>query len=342
MKRISTFLLFLFFTLSISAQVISGSISDAENNAVLQGVSVQIKGTTIGTSTDAKGNFSLSSSQKPPLTLVFSMLGFETQEVAVSSFSPLQISLKTGNELLNQVVVSASRVEEKILKSPITIEKMDALAVRNTPAISFYDGLIHLKSLDMVTSSLTYKQINARGFNDTGNSRFLQLVDGVDNQSPGLGFAVGNLFGSGDLDVESVELIPGAASALYGPVAFNGLLSIQTKNPFSHPGLSVQTKMGFNHFGDEGGATPYGEISARWAKVFGDRFAIKLTGNYLSGTDWCANDYTDIDPGTPENQRGTNNPARNALNIYGDEVVRTIDSVGRISRTGYEEKDVAQ
>ncbi|MBK8567118.1 MAG: TonB-dependent receptor [Saprospiraceae bacterium] len=201
---------------------------------------------------------------------------------------------------------------------------------------------MNLKSLDLVTSSLTYKQVNSRGFNDTGNTRFLQLVDGVDNQSAGLGFAVGGLFGPGDLDVQSVELIPGAASALYGPVAFNGMLSMMTKSPFEHQGLSVQTKLGVNHIGDDGGAKPLYDLGFRFAKVFGERFAIKLTGNYLDGTDWYANDYTDIDTGTPAAQRGDNNPARNALNVYGDEVTSTIEGVGRISRTGYVEEDVAK
>ncbi len=253
-------------------------------------------------------------------------------------------SLNVSEAMLNQVVVSASRIEESILKSPVAIEKIDARAIRESPSVNFYDGLVNLKSLDMVTSSLTYKQINTRGFNDTGNSRFLQLVDGVDNQTPGLGFAIGNLFGSSDLDIESVELIPGAASALYGPVAFNGLLSTRSKNPFDYQGLSVQTKLGVNHVGDDAtdGAKPFYEVSARYAKAFNNKFAFKLNASYLTGTDWYATDFTDVDPNTPEAQRGDNNPGRNALNIYGDEVARTIDSIGRVSRTGYEEKDVAQ
>lgn len=208
--------------------------------------------------------------------------------------------------------------------------------------MSFYDGLLNLKSIDMVTSSLTYKQINTRGFNSTGNSRFLQMIDGVDNQSAGLGFSVGNLFGAADLDVESVELIPGAASALYGPVAFNGLLMIRTKNPFDYQGLSVQTKFGINHVNSNAtGVQPFYDLALRYAKVFNNRFAVKLNASYLKGTDWYANNYTDIDPNTPVENRGANNPGRNALNIYGDEVAQTIQGIGRVSRTGYEEKDLA-
>lgn len=342
MRRIIFAVACLFAALNSYSQALSGVVTDAGNNAPLPGASIIIKGTSVGTISGTDGSFSIRATGNPPYTLVVSMVGFEVQEVVATTDSSVRIALSAGSELLDEVVVSASRVEERILRSPVTVEKLDAQAIRNTAALSYYDGLVNLKSLDMVTSSLTYKQVNSRGFNDTGNTRFLQLVDGVDNQSAGLGFAVGGLFGPGDLDVQSVELIPGAASALYGPVAFNGMLSVMTKNPFDHQGLSVQTKLGVNHFGDEGGAKPLYDLAFRYAKAFNDRFAIKLTGNYLAGTDWYANDYTDIDEGTPVEQRGDSNPSRNALNIYGDEVVSTIEGVGRISRTGYEEKDVAQ
>ncbi|MEA5404187.1 TonB-dependent receptor [Arcicella sp. DC2W] len=342
MKKIFTLSIILFHSLAVFAQNFTGSITDAETKKPLAGASVRIKGKNIGTVTNAEGFFSLKTSAKPPFTLIFTMIGFERQTVEVIDNSALTISLKSGDELLQQVVISASRIEENILKSPVSIEKIDAKSIQQSPSVSFYDALVNVKSLDMVTSGLTYKQINTRGFNSTGNSRFLQLIDGVDNQSPGLGFAVGNLFGSSDLDVEGVELIPGAASALYGPVAFNGLLMTTTKNPFNYQGLSIQTKVGINHVSDNAsGAKPFTDFSLRYAKAFNNRFAFKLNVSYLKGTDWYANNYTDIDPNTPVAQRGANNPGRNALNIYGDEVAQTIQGIGRVSRTGYEEKDLA-
>ena len=344
MKHFFTLIFLALFTLNCFAQNITGTITDAETGKPLAGASIRLPGSGSGTITDQAGRFSLPVSATPPFVLVVTMLGFDRQEISLSSASDVTLGLRPSDGLLNQVVVSASRVEESILKSPVAIEKLDARAIRESPAINFYDGLLNLKSIDMVTSSLTYKQINTRGFNDTGNSRFLQLTDGVDNQTPGLGFAVGNLFGASDLDVESVELIPGAASALYGPVAFNGMLSTRSKNPFDYQGLSVQTKVGLNHVGDEysDGAKPFYEVSARYARAFNNKFAFKLNASYLTGTDWYAADFTDIDPNTPQAQRGDQNPGRNALNVYGDEVARTIDSVGRVSRTGYEEIAVAQ
>lgn len=344
MKKIITLTSLFFYGLLLIGQNISGRVSDAATQKPLSGVNISIRNQDFGTTTDEAGKFTLNNPLETPFTLQISLVGYATQEILINKQSSLDIQLSSQTEELNQVVVSASRVEERILRSPVSIEKMDAKAIQQTASANFYDALLNMKSVDLVTSSLTYKQINTRGFNTTGNSRFLQLVDGVDNQSAGLGFAMGNLFGPHDLDVHSVELIPGAASALYGPIAFNGMLQTRTKNPFDFQGLSVQSKVGVNHLDDgtDFGAKPFYDLALRYAKAFNDRFAFKVNTSYLKGTDWYANDYTDIAPNTPAASRGPNNPGRNALNIYGDEVAQTIQGIGRVSRTGYEEKDLAQ
>src|SRR3990172_11920676 len=221
MKRILIFLLIIVSVPTYGqGTVLKGTILDSETNEPVIGASIAVKGKLAGTTTDSGGGFTLTTSEELPLTLVISSIGFQKHEIEVTDDSKaLFVGLNQKSELMDEVVISASRVEENILQSPVSIEKMDAKAIRETPSFTFYEGLQNVKALEMVTSGLTYKQINTRGFNDTGNARFLQLVDGVDNQTPGLSFAVGNLFGSSDLDMESAELIPGSASALYGPVA---------------------------------------------------------------------------------------------------------------------------
>ncbi len=339
-------LLLLIFILSVcscqlfaQAKRISGTITEPETNSPVVGASIVIKGKLTGTTSDANGNFTFNTSVSTPLILVISAVGYQKQEVEVSDENPVNISLSSKAVLMDEMVFSASRVEESILQSPVTIEKLDSKAIRETPSISFYEGLQNLKGLEMVTSGLTYKQINTRGFNDTGNARFLQLVDGVDNQTPGLNFSVGNLFGSSDLDMESAELIPGSASALYGPVAFNGVLMMRTKDPFLYQGLSAQVRVGVNHVNEEY-TDPAGlyDYAIRYAKAFNNRFAFKLNASYFTGLDWYATNFTDVDSGTPESERGDDNPARNALNIYGDDSATEIPGVGRVSRTGYEER----
>ncbi len=340
-------LLFLLTLLALSAidifaqTKIFGTVSDANNQPIV-GANIILKGKIVGTITDGQGKFDFTTSTSLPVTLVASVVGYQRQEILVENASaPVPITLSESLEVMDEVVFSASRVDQSILESPVSVEKMSLTDIANTASLSFYDGLENIKGLEMITCGLTYRQINTRGFNDTGNARFLQLVDGVDNQTPGLGFSVGNLFGSSDLDMESAELIPGAASALYGPVAFNGVLMMRTKDPFQYQGLSAQVKVGVNHINEQlADPTPLYDLSLRYAKAFNNKFAFKINASYFSGLDFYATNYTDIDEGTPENERGDENPARNALNIYGDEVVRTIADVGRVSRTGYEERDL--
>jgi iron complex outermembrane receptor protein len=344
MKKI-LLIIFLFSSAHLFAQdvKISGTVTAAGNNEPLSGASINIKEKIAGTTTNSKGQFTLLAGKiRLPFTIVITAVGYDQQEVVIKSESQtVSASLPVRTTQLNEVVTSATRVNQSILQSPVSIEKMITKAIKENPSFTFYDGLINLKGIEAVTSSITYKQINTRGFNTTGNSRFLQLVDGVDNQTPGLNFSVGNQFGASDLDVESAEVIPGAASALYGPVAFNGLLSIKTKDAFKYQGLSVAVKTGINHVGESFADTKgLYDFALRFAKSFNDKFAFKVNASYLTGTDWYANDYTDINASIPAANRGPNNPARDALNIYGDEVTKNITGVGVVNRTGYEEKDL--
>jgi len=342
-------LFLLFFALAFSSQLfaqetkISGVITDAETGQPVSGASIHVEGKLIGTVTDDKGNYTLTVNKlKTPFSIIISSVSHEVKEVLVTqSNETITTSLEKKTAILNEVVTAASRVPESILRSPVSIEKMTLKNITENPSLTFYDGLQSMKGMEAVTSSLTYKQVNTRGFNSTGNSRFLQLVDGVDNQTPGLNFAVGNLFGASDIDMESVEVIPGAASALYGPVAFNGVLMMHTKSPFQYQGLTVQVKTGVNHLG-ESDVNPkgLGDFAIRYAKAFNNRFAFKVNASYLAGTDWYATNYTDVSSQTPPDKRGPNNPGRDALNIYGDEVSQTLPGIGLVSRTGYEEKDL--
>ena len=320
---------------------ISGTIINSETREPVTGAAVLINGKSAGAITNREGFFELVTEVKFPFSISVSSIGYDKKEVEVRVSDALLIELIPKSDWMNEVVISASRVEENILKSPVSIEKMSLRDIQETPSVNFYDGLQTLKGIELTAVGLTNKQVNTRGFNSISNSRFLQLIDGVDNQPPGLNFPVSNLFGSSELDLESIEIIPGSASALYGPVAFNGLLMMKTKDPFLYPGLSAQLKTGINHI-DDSFVKPHGlyDVSVRYAEVLNQKLAFKTNVSYFKGLDWFATNYTDVDALTPENQRGENNPARNALNIYGDEVVRNLEGIGRVSRTGYEERDL--
>ena len=258
---------------------------------------------------------------------------------------------------LDEVVVSASRVEESFLQSPVTVEKLNARAIRLSPAPSFFDAIENLKGVQVITPSLGFKVINARGFTNTTNVRFAQLVDGVDNQAPHIGGPIGNILGPSDLDILNVEIVPGTAAALYGLNAINGLANFTTKNPFAYEGFSVRQQTGVNHindpyvktFGDSKSTSSiYSETSVRYAKVLAqDKLAFKVNATYLRAYDWIANDQTDINPNgnSTVGLFGTDNPARDPVSSYGNESSdrSTLTLGGKqysVGRTGYDERDV--
>ncbi|MFT4833318.1 MAG: iron complex outermembrane receptor protein [Flavobacteriaceae bacterium] len=324
---LSLLMMMLFGYISYSQVSISGKVTDAESGDDLIGVSVLVKGTVLGTITDVNGEFNLKITQAPPVTLVISSVGYERQQIEIdqSTISNLSIKMNESYMLGQEVVVSASRVEESILRSPVSIEKMDILDVQNTSSDTYYKAIANLKGVDVATSSINFQIINARGFASTGNTRFVQLIDGMDTQAPALNFPIGNLNGPSSLDVESVELIPGASSALYGPNAFNGILLINSKNPFDYQGLSATYKTGVNHIDNPNGRDPalMHDFSVRYAKSFNDKFAFKVNFSYMKADDWEAN--SGIDRNEALRPEGFSfNPAADRLNFMGDEASTSI------------------
>lgn len=348
------FLLLLTGGLGLCAQeafTISGSIYDSLDHETLAGATVTVKGTTNGTTTDAEGHFSVTTNARIPFVLVVTYLGYNSQEFTINdrNSSTIALALNPQQFISQQVVVTASRRAESFMKSPVSIEKLDIKAIKESPAPTFFDALENLKGVQMTTLSLMYKVPNTRGFSGTTNSRFLQMVDGVDNISPGIGAPVANAIGPSDLDIESVELIPGAASALYGLNAVNGISNMKTRSPFDYAGLSVSQKTGVNHFNDPlQPARAFTETAVRYAKVFKNRLAFKINADYAQGYDGIANNLRDQNPdaNASVNLTGSDNPGKDLINVYGDESSnrKTLTMNGKnyvVSRTGYAEKDLA-
>ena len=371
MQRTTTWLFrYLTFFLCLSAMgafaqtKISGRISDAISKDPLAGVSIAIKGKVIGTITDTKGNFSLSTNVPTPFDIIITSVGFQSQEITINgNRSDINLDLKEQALLGQEVIVSASRMEESVMKSPVSVEKLDIRAIRETAAPSFYDALANLKGIDMTTQGLLFKSVNTRGFNSTGNVRTVQMIDGMDNQAPGLNFPVDNIVGMPELDVESVEVLPGAASALYGPNAINGLILMNSKSPFLYQGLSATAKVGVMSASNRSKVTtPFTDFSLRYAKAFNNRLAFKVNLAYIQAKDWEATDYTNLNVGGVQNgTRGTGvKYDYDGSNVYGDEVQSNINSVANtlvtnkllsaaaaalvpstiVSRTGFMERDM--
>jgi iron complex outermembrane recepter protein len=353
--------IFLCYTSWASAQnTVKGTIKDAEDNQPLIGANIIIKGTIKGTITDFDGNFDITNNEKLPYVIIVSMVGYESKEETINEQNAtINLSLDTKSFLANEVVVSASRVEERIMQAPVTVEKLDLVSIKNSVAADYYDQILKFKGVTNNMASLTFNTINTRGFGGGGNTRFVQLQDGMDNAAPLLNFPTGNVVGISELDIRSVELIPGAGSALYGPNAFNGILIMNSKDPWQFQGLSASIKTGMiqgspvidpatgARFGESYNDPLFG-AAIRYAKAFNDKFAFKLNFSGFKASDWRAQNYGQDRNlvGLAANDKSINtfgNPTQalfDGLNTYGDETF--VPVAGGMRRTGWKESDLLE
>lgn len=346
------FLGIIFFVTAGAAfgQALRGKVIDKTSAEPLIGASVVVKGFKLGAATDENGAFSIPFNGAPPVTLVVTYIGYDTLEFVVKNFSqPVTIEVAEKALQSKTVEVIDYRVSEKEKESPLTVEKLDLIAIRETPAANFYDGLGNLKGVDVTAAAMGFKVINTRGFNSTQPVRSLQIIDGVDNQAPGLNFALGNMVGASELDVQSVELVVGASSAVYGPNAFNGVISMTTKSPFLFPGASILLKTGERDLFD--GAVRYAQVFKN--KKGKDKFAFKINAAFMRAYDWEANNAAPTDRSLVQKSDATNPGGYDAVNRYGDENQderqrnftdpygsRLRPGLGVYFRTGYWERDL--
>ena len=347
------------------AVTIRGKVAD-QNNSPLVNASVTLQFASAGTLTDEMGNFQLNVATLPAI-LIISHVNFDKRQIIVNSENEITVQLDQGG-MLNEVVVPTKNLRIRLKDYPASYEAINLGKIRLLPTTSVSDALVYLKQVDVTSSGLLFKTPSTRGFNGSGSTRVNQQVDGMDNQAPGLNFFVGNFAGLTELDIESVEVLPGASSALYGPGGMNGTILYNSKSPFAHEGLSVMIKPGVMHLGNSGreNASLYNDYSFRWAKKVNDKFAFKIGAQYIQADDWLASDSTNylrsgtsgkLIPGT----RATD-PNYDGVNVYGDETSVDIrpfmqGAIGQnpdllpilspflteaqnVSRTGYHEKDV--
>lgn len=356
MNRLLLVVFALCSNLLFSQTTITGTVNDESLGGPLPGANIKVSRKAVGTTTDFDGKFTLTVTDTPPFTLEVSLIGYQTKKVEITKNNQVvELSLSENATYLSEVVISASRTPERVMESPVTIERFDSRAIKNTASASYYDAIENLKGVDINSGGLTFKTVNTRGFATFGNERFIQLVDGMDNSSPALNFAVGNLLGISELDVKSVEVLPGAASALYGANAFNGIMLMQSRNPFDDQGISVGLKAGITSQ-EAAGDNGFYDVGVRMAHVFDDKFAAKVSFSHFTGEEWNAVDYRNTNgvggvykPGFREIGNLNSDIVYDGVNVYGDEIETNLRKASegqgvipdeRVSRTGYNESDL--
>lgn len=299
---------------SAQAQRVSGTVTDTEGES-LPGVNVTVQGTFIGTTTDVDGRFSLQVPfEEAPRVLIFSFVGFETTTREVSEpTANLIVTMQVGVFKADEVIISASRTDERVLETPVTVEKVSALQLEQAPVTELFASLQAFKGVDVSRSSFLISSLSTRGFNSAKSERLIQMVDYVDYVSPSLSIYPGNIGGPPKVDLESIDIIHGANSALYGANAFNGVVLLNTKDAFQHQGLTLDAR---------GGSRSLYDVSGRYAQRVGSRFAFKVVGRYLEANEFISSNFS----AQPTSVVPLNNPAgdprgSDLVNRYGETAV---------------------
>ena len=220
-KTLAVLFLLCMIPLGMSAQTVKGTVSDETGEPII-GATVKVQGSNDATVTDFDGNFSIKASSNA--TLVFSYVGYETQEVKVGGKSNITVTLKEDNTTLNDVVVIGYGVQKKKLVTGATVQvKGEDIAKLNTT--SALEAMQSSTPGVQITQSSSqpgkgYK-VYIRGIGTTGNSTPLYVIDGV---------AGGSLDDINPADIETIDVLKDAASAaIYGARAANGVILVTTK-----------------------------------------------------------------------------------------------------------------
>jgi len=201
---------------------VSGVVTSAADQLPLIGVSVQVKGTSNGAITDLDGNYTVT--VQPGQTLVFSYIGFVTQEVEITNQRTLNIVMNEDSETLEEVVVVGYGVQKKKLVTGATVQvKGETLAKMNTnsplQAMQGQTPGVNISSTSGQPGESM--KVSIRGLGTVGNASPLYLIDGVG----------GDISTLNPADIESIDVLKDAASAaIYGAQAANGVVLITTKS----------------------------------------------------------------------------------------------------------------
>ena len=174
-RRVLSFLLLLALSAiagQMQAQVtLRGQVLDGSNGEPMFAANVLEDGTTNGVTTDFDGQFRIVVNSLP-VKLNVSFIGFAVKQVLVEQANQrIEVKLESDQILIEAAEVVGERISEKQKQAPLTVETMDALAIKEAPTGSFYEGLGNLKGVDLTSASLGFKIINTRGFNSTSPVR---------------------------------------------------------------------------------------------------------------------------------------------------------------------------
>ena len=339
------FILISIFIYAQDSVTVSGKILD-NNKQPLPGATILVKGTTLGTQTDNNGKYSLTV-PRDAKTLVVSYIGFNDQEMPVNGGQgnhQLNIQMSASDIALNQVVVSASRKEEKLLDAPASISVIGKDEIDRNVVTSLADELETTAGVDVMKTGLISRNVVVRGFNDIFSGTVLNVIDDRIGAVPSLQFNAFQLIPVSDLDLDKIEVVRGPASALYGPNAAGGVISYRTKSPLDQDKqieTTVSMSSGFivldKSYQQYNNGHPFsGNIVnpeiRNSGKFLDGKIGYKVSASYFEGQD-----YPNYDPREPYNGDSLLFGSVHNGNLFTPDSIRTIgyDSITRKMDTTY-------
>ncbi len=266
-----------------------GVVTDAETGEPLQGAAVEVLGqeSTQGTNEEGRFSFSLAAGT---YSRIVSFIGHETTrvdgvDVGSGETADVAISMRSQALVLNPIVVTASRRQEKALDAPASIHTLSASEVARTVATTVADHVRTVPGIDAVQTGINTGSLAARGFNGVFSGALLTIIDNRYARVPSLRFNSYALFPTNDLDLDRIEVSLGPGAALYGPNASNGVMHLITASPIDRPGSSISLS---------GGERSVFQGQFRTAHALSDRFRFKVSAQYSRGNDWEYKDPLEI------------------------------------------------
>ncbi len=234
MKRI-TFIISLtvLITANIFAQqygILKGTVTNKENNQPLPSANIMIKGTLVGTHTDYNGNYVIRKIRSGRFTVVVSMIGFRKEEITDVVIETgiekiLNISMEPVAIQVSQVVITAGKREQSFAEVPASVSVIDPQTLQRRNTITIDDALRQVSGVSLIESQVSIR--GSSGYSKGVGSRTLMLVDGIPLLTGDTGELVFESVPT--FNVDRIEVLKGAASALYGSGAMGGVVNVLTK-----------------------------------------------------------------------------------------------------------------
>ncbi len=261
---------------------VTGVVTDSKDGIPLSGANIVHVSSGQGTATDENGQYALTGLPNGPGLIRVSYIGYKSLEVTVnlSDTQPhvLNVELVSGIDLVDQVQVTASRRQEKILDAPASIDVILEEDLVRTVVPTTVMSLRNVTGLDISQTGIDRNEVVLRGFNNVFSGATLVLTDYRNASSPSLNVNLHNLMPNLAVDLDRVEVVRGPGSALYGAGVDAGVVHYITKDAFSHPGATIAVS---------GGERSNMNVQARVAGVLVNRVGVKVTGSYAAANDFA-------------------------------------------------------